>query len=110
LELDETYYDGGPHLFFIVALSSRPAMLGGNLAKAKEHYERVVELTEGRFLLAHVLFAEYYAVQAQDKGLFVRLCKQVLASPPTTVPRRGLLNAVARQRATILLKDADAYF
>lgn len=110
LELDETYYDGGPHLFFIVALSSRPAMLGGNLAKAKEHYERVVELTEGRFLLAHVLFAAYYAVQAQDKGLFVRLCKQVLASPPTTVPRRGLLNAVARQRATILLEDADAYF
>lgn len=110
LELEETYYDGGPHLFFIVALSSRPAMLGGNLAKAKEHYERIVELTEGRFLLAHVLFAATYAVQAQDKRLFVRLCKRVLKAPPTADPRRGLLNAVARQRAAILLEDVDAYF
>jgi hypothetical protein len=110
LELDETYYDGGAHLFFIVALASRPAILGGNLPKAKEHYERIVELTEGRFLLAHVLFAANYAVQAQDQGLFVRMCKRVLEAPPTTLPRRGLLNALARQRATILLEDVDAYF
>ncbi|MCH7922040.1 MAG: hypothetical protein IH975_03255 [Nitrospinae bacterium] len=110
LELDETYFDGGAHLFFIVSLASRPAMLGGNLAEAKKHYEQVVALTEGRFLLAHVLFATSYAVQAQDRGLFVRLCKRVLEAPPTTIPRWGLLDAVARQRAAILLEDIDAYF
>ncbi|MFQ5892868.1 MAG: TRAP transporter TatT component family protein [Nitrospinota bacterium] len=110
LELDETYYDGGAHLFFLMAFASRPALLGGNLDKAKGHYERVVELTEGNFLLAHVLFAASYAVQAQDRELFVRLCKRVLEAPPTTTARWALLDAVARQRATILLEDIDAYF
>ncbi len=110
LELDRTYHDGGADLFFAVSLASRPNMLGGDLAEAKKHYERVVSLTEGRFLIAHVLFASSYAVQAQDKKLFVDLCKKVLEAPQTTTPRWGLLNAVARQRATILLEDIDAYF
>jgi tetratricopeptide (TPR) repeat protein len=110
LELDRSYYDGAADLFFAVSLASRPEMLGGNLEKAKRHYERTVALTEGRFLLAHVLFASSYAVQAQDQALFISLCKKVLKAPPTTTPRWGLMNALARQRATILLEDIDAYF
>ncbi len=110
LELDRTYYDGGADLFFAVSYASRPALLGGDLAKAKAHYEKVVALTKERFLLAHVLFASSYAVQAQDRPLFVRLCQQVLSAPPTATPRWRLLDAVARQRAMILLEDIDAYF
>lgn len=110
LELDKTYFDGGADLFFAVSLASRPEILGGDLARAKEHYERIVALTEGRFLLAHVLFASSYAVQAQDRNLFISLCKRVLEAPPTITPRWRLLDAVARQRATILLEDIDAYF
>lgn len=110
IELDEAYNDGAAYLFFAVSLASRPPILGGNLAEAKKNYERVVALTEGRFLMAHVLFAASYAVQAQDKTLFVRLCKQVLEAPPTDTPRWALLNAVARQRAAIFLEDIDVYF
>lgn len=110
LELDRSYNDGGADLFFAYSLASRPEMLGGDLAKAREHYEKVVELTGGRFLLAHVLFAASYAVQAQDQELFVRLCRKVLTAPKTTTPRWMLLDAVARRRATILLEDIDAYF
>lgn len=110
LELDRKYYDGGADLFFAVSLASRPEMLGGDLEKAKDHYTRVVALTDGRLLLAHVLFASSYAVQAQNKELFIALCKMVLEAPPTTTPRWGLLNAVARQRAKILLEDIDAFF
>jgi tetratricopeptide (TPR) repeat protein len=110
LELDEAYYDGGAHLFFAVALSSRPPLLGGNLEEAKKHYEKVVSLTQGKFLLAHVLFASSYAVQAQDRELFLKLCRMVLRAPPTMTSRWKLLNAVARQRASMLLEDIDEYF
>lgn len=110
LELDRTYYDGGADLFFAVSLASRPEMLGGDLERAKAHYKKVVALTEGRLLLAHVLFASSYAIQAQDKELFIILCKRALEAPPTTTPRWRLLNAVARQRAKILLEDIDAFF
>jgi tetratricopeptide (TPR) repeat protein len=110
LELEPSYYDGGADLFFAVALASRPEILGGNLGKAREHYEKVVALTESRFLLAHVLFASSYAVQAQDRALYIKLCRQVFSAPPTTKPRWKLLDSIARQRATILLEDIDAYF
>ena len=58
-----------------------------------------------------VLFAEYYATFAQDRALFEKLLKDVLAVPEDFGPQELKLdNAEARRRAKRLLEKADEIF
>lgn len=99
LELDETYFHAGPHLFFGMTNASRPEMLGGKPAEARAHFERVFELTEKKFLLAYVFFAQTYAVQIQDRALFLEALAYVDRAPFDIAPGTELFTAVAKQRA-----------
>ena len=64
MELDETFYHGGPHLFFGTMAGSLPEMIGGDPEACERHFARVFEITQRRFLLAHVFYAKACAVQA----------------------------------------------
>ncbi|MBI3126163.1 MAG: hypothetical protein HYZ11_00990 [Candidatus Tectomicrobia bacterium] len=110
LALDPTYFHGGPHLFFGLYYGGRPALLGGDPAKAKHHFERALAASKGRFLMAKVLMARHYAVQAQDRALFERLLREVEAAPRGLLPEQALANALARERAKSLLKKAEEFF
>ncbi|MDA0999843.1 MAG: TRAP transporter TatT component family protein [bacterium] len=110
LEIDPGYYFGGPDLFFGVYYGGRSKLLGGDPGKAKLHFERSIAQSGGRFLMAKVLYARYYAVQTQNRDLFIRLLKETIAAPRRTLPEQALANALAKERAKALLKDADNYF
>lgn len=110
LDLDESFYYGGPHLFMAVYHASKPKAYGGNPEKARSHFEKAFELGQEKFLMAHVLFAKYYARQTFDRELFVSTLEKVLHSPADSVPELTLLNTVAKQQAKRLLGRADDYF
>jgi len=110
LDLDESFYYGGPHLFMAVYHASKPKAYGGNPEKARSHFEKAFELGQDKFLMAHVLFAKYYARQTFDKELFVSTLEKVLHSPADSVPELTLLNTVAKQQAKQLLNRTDDYF
>lgn len=110
LDLDEGFYYGGPHLFMAVYHASKPTAYGGNPEKARSHFERAFELGQGKFLMAYVLFAKYYARQTFDRELFVSTLQKVLDSPADSVPELTLLNTVAKQQAKRLLERVDDYF
>jgi hypothetical protein len=110
LKRDETYYFAGPHLFFGIILSSKPAMFGGNAEKGREHFERALELTDNRFLIIKVYFAETYAVQTLDEELFETLLTEVVESSPDIFPEQRLVNTIARGRAKALLANKDRLF
>jgi tetratricopeptide (TPR) repeat protein len=110
LELDEGFYYGGPHIFMGIWLASRPAIAGGDLQKAQEHFLRALELGEGKFLMAYVYYAENYARRALDKELFVSTLKKVLETPADSTPELTLLNTVAQQKTQELLARVDEYF
>lgn len=99
LAWDESYFFAGPHLFYGAYYGSRPPMLGGNLLKSKEHFERALTLTNRKFLIAQVLYAQYYAVQAQDKKLFDALILEVLEAPDTIFPEQSLITQLAKKKA-----------
>ncbi len=44
LELDETFYYGGAHLFMGIWFASRPKGFGGDLKKAQQHFLKAIEL------------------------------------------------------------------
>jgi TRAP transporter TatT component family protein len=110
LELDEGYLYGLPHLLQAVHYASFAAALGGNPAQAQRHFIRAHALSQGRLLLVPLLEAQYYAVQVQDRALFTERLQHVLEAPESLLPEQGLLNAVARHRATLLLRRIDELF
>ena len=87
----------------------RPPALGGRPEEGRAHFERALELGQGRDLGAKVQFAESYARLVFDRELHDRLLEEVLAAP-TVAPRLTLQNTFAKQRARALLDSADAYF
>jgi hypothetical protein len=110
LEIDEGFYYGGPHLFMGIWFASRPKIAGGDLKKAQEHFLRALDLGKGKFLMAYVYYANYYARKIMDKELFTSTLQKVLETPADTSPDLVLLNTVAKKQAKDLLSHVGEYF
>jgi hypothetical protein len=100
---DSTYYYGSTHLYFGMILATTPRVLGGNPAKAREHFESALSIGKRKFLLPFVYYAKSYAVQVQDSVLFEALLKEVDDASIDILPAQRLVNAVAKKKAKLLL-------
>lgn len=109
LELDEGYERGGAHFYMGLLETLVPRALGGNPEAGKKHFERAIQLSEGKDLMVKVQYAERYARLVFDRGLHDRLLKEVMESPADE-PGFTLLNTLAKERARQLLASADQYF
>jgi tetratricopeptide (TPR) repeat protein len=110
LELDETYYHGGAHMFFGVYYGGRSPMLGGNFALAEEHFRRAAEINNNRLLLVDMLKAEYLYRQQLDRDAFHTTLTGVIGAADDLYPEMALPNAIAKQRAAVLLEHEDNWF
>jgi len=110
LELDEGFYYGGPHLFMGIWYASRPKIAGGDLKKAQEHFMKALDLGQGKFLMAYVYYAKYYARKMMDKELFISTLQKALETPAETSPDLILINTVAKKEAKELLSQVGDYF
>jgi len=110
VELDETYYNGGPHLVLGSLFGGVGPMLGGNPKRARQHFERALKLTKRRFLLVQEMYARTLAVQLQDAKLFRRLLAEVQKADLAAFPAQMLANVAAKRRARRTLKRIDELF
>lgn len=110
LDHDETYYYGGAHLYFGTSLSKMPAVLGGNAAKSKEHFDKCLSINKGSFLMAYVYYARMYAVAMQDEELFTELLNKVLSTPYNIDKDLILPNVMAQEKAKYHLANMENYF
>ncbi len=108
-ELDEEYDYGGPHLYLGVFETLLPPSLGGRPEIGRAHFEKAIDISEGRYLMTKVMYADQYARLLFDRDLHDRLLNEVMASDPRE-PGLTLINTVAQRRAQELLDTADAYF
>ncbi|MBI5622906.1 MAG: hypothetical protein HY924_03920 [Elusimicrobia bacterium] len=109
-ELDPGYQFGGPDLFLGAYYASRPRILGGDPAKAKEHFEAAKKLHGGAYLLGLWLEARYYAVAAQDETLFTELLEAVKTGTAGKLADSRLADEVAKLKAAALLEKKDELF
>lgn len=109
-ELDPLYHFAGADLFFGVYDASRPAILGGDPAKAKASFERAHKATKGQYLMTHYLNARWYAVAVQDKELFKQLLTKILETPSGQLPEARLTDEAAKRKAKALLEKTDDLF
>ena len=81
-ELDEAYEHGGPRMYLGVFETLVPEVLGGRPELGREHFERAIELSGGRFLMARVLLAERYGRLVFDRDLHDRELRAALDADP----------------------------
>lgn len=108
--LDDTYFYAGPHLLLGTYYGKLGKALGGNPSASRRHFERFFEVTRGKFLLGKVFYAESYAVQQQDRELFVRTLEEVRDAPVNLDPEMAIANQAARTKALRLLERVNELF
>ncbi len=109
LELDEDYGQGSIH-GALITVESLPAQLGGSPERAREHFERAVELSDGLDAAPYVTLALGVSVPEENRAEFEDLLNRALAIDPDEDTSRRLLNVVNQRRAVLLLDRVDDLF
>lgn len=110
LELDESWDRGSLHEAMIV-FDAMPAMMGGSEARAREHYERSIALSNGQRASPYVTWARSSAVARQARREFRETLEKALAIDPDAFLPDRLLNLVSQDRArTLLARTGDFFF
>jgi len=102
LALDEAWEWGSIHDFFISYEGGR-ASIGGSLTKAREHFERAKQLSQGTRIAPLVSYAETVSVSTQNKKEFQSLLEEALAFDANKAPETRMANLIAKRRAKWLL-------
>jgi hypothetical protein len=110
MDLDPYYFHGVSYLVMGSILALMPGSLGGEADRARICFEKAMDISHGKFLLAHYYFAKYYAVRAQDKKLFLKLLKEIDTSSPDGLKEVCLINAVVKKKAKHLLDISEELF
>ena len=109
LALDEKWEKGTLHELFIT-LDSLPEELGGSRTRAREHFDKAVQLQGGLSPGPYVALATGVAVPTQDRAEFERLLKTALAIDPEKNPSSRLVTLIMQKRARVLLERIDEQF
>jgi predicted anti-sigma-YlaC factor YlaD len=109
LALDESFEEGALHDFFITWEAAH-ASTGSSMAKAREHFNRALELAAGRRAAPYVTMAEAVSINENNKKEFDALLKAALAVDLQKDPNQRLANVVNQRRAKWLLGRIDDLF
>ena len=110
LALDEGFEQGAIHAVLIGYEMVRRSESGDPTVRARKHFARVVELSQGKLASPYVSLAESVAVEKQDQAEFTALLNQALAIDPDAAPASRLVNTLAQRRARWLLGRIDDLF
>lgn len=101
--------NGAVYTYMGILLTLRPPALGGEPERAREYFEKAIELTGGKDLGAKVEFARGYAKLLYERELHDRLLNEVMMADPYE-DGYTLSNVLAKEQAAALLAEADDYF
>lgn len=110
VELNEAYAHAGALVMLGVIDSSTPSRISPSQDRGRRFFERALEVTDRRFLPAHVEFARSYAVAVGDRALFESTLTEVVEAPDDILPGERLMTIVAKRRAGRLLARVDRLF
>ncbi len=110
LELDEAYDNGSLHTFMITYEMASPTRRGDKAGRAKQHFDRAIELGKGYQAGPYVAYAESVLVPAKNRAQFEAMLKKALAVDVNAEPDSRLRNVVLQGRARWLLSRAGKLF
>jgi predicted anti-sigma-YlaC factor YlaD len=109
-ELDPDY--GGATLdeFFVLYYASIPEMMGGDMERARHHFDIAMEKTGGRSSSALISYANAISRAENDRATFEQRLRSVLALNPDDNPSARLVTVLDQRKARWLLDNADSIF
>jgi predicted anti-sigma-YlaC factor YlaD len=110
LELDEAYDKGAIHAFYITYEMARLTAKSDKAAKAKAHFDRAMELADGKLAGPLVAYAENVLVPAKDRAGFETMLKQAIKVDVNAAPDYRILNLIQQRRAKLLLSRVEKLF
>jgi len=110
LELDPSWDDGSIHEFFITFDGGRSAAMGGSTVRAREHFEKALDISKGLKASPYVSLAESVSTQEQNAAEYTQMLNMALLVDPDATPESRLLNIITQRRARWLLDHIDDYF
>ncbi|HEY8429857.1 MAG TPA: TRAP transporter TatT component family protein, partial [Sandaracinaceae bacterium] len=109
MELDRYYFFAGPDRYFGAFFAIAPSYAGGDLERSRQHFEESLRQAPNYFG-TRVLYAENYAVKAQNRRLFEEQLRMVIDGDPESLPEAAPENRVEQRKARALLERADDLF
>ncbi len=110
LELDSDHDRGALHDAMMRVEIASVVTGSGSIDRARQHFERALELNGGHRANLYVAWAESVSVQNQDRQEFEQLLNRALEVDPDHEPRDRLMNIVGHERARWLLDQVDELF
>lgn len=110
LELDESYSNGMIHDTLISIYGSLPEAMGGSQDRARYHFQKAVEFSEGLSPSPYVALASTVSVANQDVNEFRRLLNQALAVDAEANPDNRLQILLSQDKAHWLLNHIEDFF
>ncbi|MEY4509792.1 MAG: hypothetical protein RLZZ450_1914 [Pseudomonadota bacterium] len=109
VELDAGYFNGGAYVFLGAMESAFPKAMGGDPEKGRAYFEEGLKLTKRTNHMMLVNYARVYAVNTQNRELYVKLLNEVIEAGDLGNGVR-LSNKVARRRAERYLAQTKELF
>ena len=110
IDIDESFYMAGPHIFFGVYNGSRSPMLGGNFELSRSHFDKARKINNNQLLIVDLLQAEYLDRQQFDRASFHKRLSKILNNPTPLKPDILLINNIAKRKAKRLLEKESEWF
>jgi predicted anti-sigma-YlaC factor YlaD len=104
------YGQGALDAFYVSYYGSMPEYLGGDAAKAREHFTKAQALAGAKDTSALVALATTVSVKEQNAAEFKELLDRVLAFDVDRHPSTRLVNVLNQRRARWLLDHIDDFF
>jgi hypothetical protein len=99
-----------PYVAFGMLDTARSKQLGGDPEKGRAEFQKALDMTDGRFLLARALMGIRYGIAMNDRKFFHEQLKMVLETPPSVWPEQRLANEVAHRKARRYLAKEKELF
>lgn len=110
LALDPSWNRGAIHALLVPFEMSRATGEGDPVLRATRHFDRALELGEGRLAGPLVSYAEAVCIPTEDRARFESLLRQALALDVDADPSSRVENLVVQRRAAWLLQRIDELF
>lgn len=99
-----------PYIGLGMVHTGRPVAMGGEPDRARGYFEKALQITGGKFLLARALMAYRVGLAKGDRKFFHDQLKQVLETAPSVWPEQRLANEVAHRKARRYLSKEKELF
>src|SRR5665213_385092 len=110
LEINPDYDKGSLQEFLITYEAGKPVLMGGSVKKAKEHYDRALELNKGLSASTFVNYAEAVDEKAQNRQEFEDMLNKAIDIDVDQDKSTRLVNLIMQKRARWLLSRANTLF